>query len=198
MSDSPTQSVPVAERAAVHEQAVDGFGTVRVVPVDPAADAGLIHGWVTQERARFWGMRDADRERVLEIYTYIDSLPTHHAYLLERDGRPVALFQTYEPEADPVGECYDVRPGDFGIHLMIGPPAGGTERGFTATLLSVFLTYVLAADPGRLRIVAEPDARNAKAVDRLTGAGFVRGPEIDLPEKRAQLVFLDREAFRHV
>ncbi|WKK24517.1 GNAT family N-acetyltransferase [Streptomyces olivoreticuli] len=195
MSDSPAVSVSRPARTAVHEQAVDGFGTVRVVPVDPAADAGLIHSWVTQERARFWGMRDAGRERVLEIYTYIDSLPTHHAYLLERDGRPVALFQTYEPEADPVGECYDVQPGDFGIHLMIGPPAGGSERGFTATLLSVFLTYVLAADPGRLRVVAEPDARNAKAVARLTGAGFVRGPEIELPEKRAQLVFLDRQTF---
>ncbi|MGW2188606.1 GNAT family N-acetyltransferase [Streptomyces sp. NPDC001667] len=195
MSESPAQSLSVAERAAVHEQAVDGFGTVRVVPVDPAADAGLIHSWVTQERARFWGMGDADRERVLEIYTYIDSLPTHHAYLLERDGRPVALFQTYEPAADPVGECYDVRPGDFGIHLMIGPPTGGPERGFTATLLSVFLTYVLTADPGRLRIVAEPDARNAKAVARLTRAGFTRGPEIELPGKRAQLAFLDRETF---
>lgn len=195
MPETTAQTVSTAERTAVHEQEVDGFGTVRVVPVDPAADAGLIHGWVTQERARFWGMGDADRERVLEIYTYIDSLPTHHAYLLERNGLPVALFQTYEPEADPVGECYDVRPGDFGIHLMIGPPTGGTERGFTAALLSVFLTYVLAADPGRLRIVAEPDARNAKALARLTGTGFVRGPEIELPEKRAQLFFLDREAF---
>ncbi|WP_435830286.1 GNAT family N-acetyltransferase [Micromonospora echinospora] len=30
---------------------------------------------------------------------------------MHRDGRPVGLFQTYEPAADPVGECYDVRPG---------------------------------------------------------------------------------------
>jgi penicillin amidase len=43
--------------------------------------------------------------------------------------------------------------------------------------------------------VAEPDARNDKAIARLTRAGFVPGPQIDLPEKRAQLVFLDRAAF---
>ncbi|MEV4868074.1 GNAT family N-acetyltransferase [Streptomyces syringium] len=188
ISETPTH------RTAVHEQVVEGFGTVRVVPVHPRADLDVIHTWVGQERARFWGMREADRERVLEIYEYLDSLPTHHAYLLHRDGRPVALFQTYEPESDPVGACYDVQPGDFGIHLLIGPAEGEPERGFTDTLLSVFLTFVLA-DPGRRRIVAEPDARNAKAIARLTGAGFVPGPEIDLPEKRARLVFLSRETF---
>lgn len=179
---------------ASYSRHVDGFGEVDVRPVRPAEDIDVIYDWVTRERSRFWGMRDASRERVLEIYEYLDSLDTHHAYLLRRDGRPVALFQTYEPAADPVGECYDVRPGDFGIHLMIAPPDGGTEPGFTSTLLDTFLAFVLT-DPGRLRVVAEPDARNDKAIARLTRAGFVPGPQIDLPEKRAQLVFLDRAAF---
>jgi hypothetical protein len=185
---------PARSREAVYEQTVEGFGTVRVFPVDPAGDIDLIHDWVAEERARFWGMRDAGRERVLEIYEYLDSLTTHHAYLIHRDDKPVALFQTYEPEADPVGECYDVQPGDFGIHLMVGPADGAPQPSFTGTLLSVFLTFVLAV-PGRQRIVAEPDARNDKAIARLVRAGFVRGPQIDLPEKRAQLVFLSRDAF---
>ncbi|MCC5579464.1 acetyltransferase [Microtetraspora sp. AC03309] len=181
-------------RAAVHEQVIDGFGTVRIIPLDPPVDIDVIYEWVTQERARFWGMLDADRERVLEVYGFLDTLTTHHAYLVHRDDRPVALFQTYEPEFDPVGECYEVQPGDFGIHLMIGPVAGGPEPGFTGTLLSVFLGHVLA-EPGRKRIVAEPDARNDKAIARLLRTGFVLGPEIDLPEKRARLVFLDRADF---
>ncbi|MER5179711.1 GNAT family N-acetyltransferase [Streptomyces sp. NPDC002896] len=186
---------PAPPREAVYEQTVDGFGTVRVVPVDPAGDIDLIHDWVSEERARFWGMREVGRERVLEIYEYLDSLATHHAYLIHRDDKPVALFQTYEPESDPVGECYDVQPGDFGIHLMVGPPGAAPEPGFTGTLLSVFLTFVLSV-PGRQRIVAEPDARNDKAIARLVRQGFARGPQIDLPEKRAQLVFLSREAFK--
>lgn len=69
------------------------------------------------------------------------------------------------------------------------------EPGFTGVLLDAFLAFVLA-DPARLRIVAEPDARNARAVDRLVRAGFVPGPQIDLPDKRAQLLFLDRSAVR--
>ncbi|MEU1887833.1 GNAT family N-acetyltransferase [Micromonospora rifamycinica] len=172
---------------------VEGFGEISIRPVEPDRDVEVIHDWVTRERSRFWGMRDASRERVHEIYTYLDSLTTHHAYLVHRDGRPVALFQTYEPAADPVGRCYDVRPGDFGIHLLISPPDSGVEPGFTGVLLDAFLAFVLT-DPTRLRIVAEPDARNARAVDRLVRAGFVPGPLVDLPDKRARLLFLDRGA----
>ncbi|MCI0382868.1 GNAT family N-acetyltransferase [Streptomyces sp. CNQ085] len=193
----PAPSTPSAprRREAVHEARVEGFGTVRVVPVAPARDIDLLHDWVTRERARFWGMLGHTREQVLETYEYLDSLSTHHAFLVHLDDRPVALFQTYEPGADPVGEYYEVRPGDFGLHLMVGPADGGARPGFTGTLLAVFLTHLLAENPGRRRIVAEPDTRNEKAVSRLLRAGFVLGPGIELPHKRARLVFLDRDAF---
>ncbi|WP_026922216.1 GNAT family N-acetyltransferase [Glycomyces arizonensis] len=183
-----------AERAAVHEQTVPGFGRVRIVPVDPKADIDLIHGWVTEDRARFWGMLEASRERVLEIYEYLDSLATHHAFLVLRDGAPIALFQTYEPDADPVGERYEVLPGDIGTHLLVArPDRGGAQAGFTAALVSVLAAY-LFADPAHRRIVVEPDARNEQARARLRRTGFALGPEIELPGKRARLAFLTREA----
>ncbi|MGA3540344.1 GNAT family N-acetyltransferase [Micromonosporaceae bacterium DT194] len=191
----PTDAAPPTARPDVHTRELPGFGLIRLRPVDPAGDADLLHGWVTQERARFWGMADASRERVREIYAHLDSLPTHHAYLMLRDDAPVALFQTYEPEHDPIGEYYDVQPGDFGIHLLIGPPAGPPAPGFTGTLLAEFLTFVLA-DPARRRIVAEPDARNDRVLARLRRAGFVPGPRVELPHKPAQLLFLDRTAHR--
>lgn len=171
---------------------VTGFGVVTIRPVRPVHDVDLLHLWVTQERARFWGMREASRERVHEIYAYLDSLTTHHAYLVHRDGVPAALAQTYQPEADPVGECYDVRPGDIGVHLLIGPPET-VERGFTGALFGAILDFVLA-DPARRRVVMEPDARNDGAIDRFLRTGFRPGPLIDLPEKRARLLFLDRPA----
>ncbi|MFJ9620744.1 GNAT family N-acetyltransferase [Streptomyces sp. NPDC101181] len=186
----PAPSVP-ALRPAVHEHKVEGFGTVRLVRVDPAADSGLLHRWVTGERARFWGMADHTREQVREIYEFVDSLPTHHAYLALRDGVPAALFQTYEPDADPVGECYDVRPGDIGVHLLIAP-ADGPEHGYTTALMAALLTHVFR-DPDCLRVVVEPDARNERAIARMVRAGFELGPEIDKPEKTARLAFLTRE-----
>ncbi|WP_406185011.1 GNAT family N-acetyltransferase [Streptomyces sp. NBC_01006] len=194
----PTPGTTPGTRQPVYSQRVEGVGTVTLTPVDPAADAALIHSWVSEERARFWGMREASRELVREIYEDVDRRTTHHAFLARRDGEPVGLFQTYDCAEDRISECYEVLPGDTGVHLMIGPARGGSERGFSAGLIGAFLSYVLSDGTTR-RIVAEPDARNEKAIARLVRSGFELGPEVDLPEidlpevylpaKRARLVF---------
>ncbi|SEE05764.1 penicillin amidase [Streptomyces sp. 3213] len=190
-------------REPVHEQHVDGFGTVRVLPLDPAADAEVIHRWVSEERAAFWGMNGLTQAQVAEIYAHMETLDTHHAYLVLRDTEPVALLQTYEPAADRVGDCYAVEPGDIGIHLLLAPAGpDGARPGWSAALMGVLAGYVLLG-LDRRRIVVDPDVRNEKAVARFLRQGFVAGPrvvlpEIDipdvfLPEKHAQLAFLPRE-----
>ncbi|MER5710986.1 GNAT family N-acetyltransferase [Streptomyces sp. NPDC002122] len=183
---------------AVYEQPVEGFGTVRVAPVDPDRDAPLIHAWVNEERARFWGMGGTTVEQVREIYAHLDSLTTHHGYLVSRDGEPVALFQTYDPVADRVSECYEALPGDIGVHLMLAPSAS-PEPGFSARLLGALIDFSLL---DRTRVVVEPDAANEKAIARMVRLGFELGPEVVLPEidlpevfipeKKARLAFLTR------
>ena len=180
------------DRPAVFEQPVEGFGLVSIVPVRPAEDLDLIYGWVTEERAKFWGMTGHSREYVLEIYEYLDSLSTHHAYLILSDHEPIALFQTYEPDADPVGEYYEVEPGDIGVHLLVAASRGTARVGFTGVLMGVLAAH-LFADPKRGRIVVEPDARNEQAAARIRRTGFTLGPEIRLPDKTARLAFLRRE-----
>ncbi|WP_128435427.1 GNAT family N-acetyltransferase [Streptomyces cyaneus] len=190
-------------REPVHEEAVDGFGTVRVLPLDPPADAEVIHGWVSEERAAFWGMNGLTRDQVAEIYAHMDTLDTHHAFLVVRDADPVALLQTYEPEADRVSECYDVRPGDIGVHLLLAPAGSqGARPGWTSALLTVITSYVFRT-LDRQRVVVDPDVRNEKAIARFLRQGFTAGPavvlpEVDLPDvyiprKNAQLAFLARE-----
>jgi hypothetical protein len=197
-------TTPSTARRPVHEQTVPGFGTVRITPVDPVRDAPVIHRWVTQDRAAFWGMTRASVEDVRDVYAHMGTLATHHAHLVHREGEPVALFQTYDPAEDRVALCYEVRPGDVGVHLLLAPASGSSEPGFTERLTAVLLTHLLA-DPGLRRIVVEPDARNEKAIARLLRTGFEPGPEvllpaIDLPDdvrlpaKRARLAFLRREA----
>lgn len=196
-------SDPYASRAAVHEQVLDGFGSVRVLPLDAAADAPLLHRWVSEERAAFWGMNGLTESQVAEIYAHMDTLDTHHAYLVVKDGAPAALLQTYEPEADRVGECYPVEDGDIGVHLLLAPAEDGTARpGWTAALATAILTYVFVG-LDRRRVVVDPDVANEKAIARFLKQGFTAGPavvlpEVDLPdvylpEKKAQLAFLTRE-----
>ncbi|MGW2742883.1 GNAT family N-acetyltransferase [Streptomyces sp. NPDC001450] len=187
----------------VHEQVIDGYGTVRIRPLDPVADAEVVHAWVSDERAAFWGMTGLTRAQVGEIYAHMAGLDTHHAHLVTKDGEPAALLQTYEPDADRVGECYEVRPGDIGVHLLLAPAADGPRPGWSAALLTAMTSYLLLA-LDRRRVVVDPDVRNTKAIARFERQGFRRGPEVVLPEvdipdaylpeKRAQLAFLDREA----
>ncbi|MFJ9345033.1 GNAT family N-acetyltransferase [Streptomyces sp. NPDC101237] len=185
------------------EYTVDGYGTVRIRPLDPERDADVVHAWVAEERAAFWGMTGLTRARVVEIYAHLATLDTHHAYLAEKDGTPAALLQTYDPAADRVGECYDVRPGDIGIHVLLAPAGpDGPRPGWTDALLSAVTEFALRT-LDRRRIVVDPDVRNEKAITRFTRQGFTRGPavvlpridlpDVRLPEKHAQLAFLTRE-----
>jgi hypothetical protein len=189
---------------APHAQHVDGFGTVRIRPLDPASDADVVHAWASEERAVFWGMNGLTRDQVTGIYAHMAGLGTHHAHLVTKDGVPAALFQTYEPAADRVGECYDVLPGDLGVHVLLAPPGpDGPRPGWSSALLTVLTTYALRV-LDRRRIVVDPDVRNTRAIARFERQGFVRGPrvvlpEVDLPdvylpEKHAQLAFLERAA----
>jgi len=196
-------SDPYASRTPVHEQVTEGLGTVRALPLDPEADAGVIHRWVSEERASFWGMTGLTERPVAEVSAHMETLTSHHAFLVVRDAEPVAVLQTYEPEADRVGECYEVRPGDIGVLLLLAPAGpGGARPGWTSRLLSVVAAYVLLG-LDRRRVVVDPDVANEKAVARFLKQGFTPGPvvvlpEVDLPdvylpEKKAQLAFLDRE-----
>ncbi|MEV1145717.1 GNAT family N-acetyltransferase [Micromonospora sp. NPDC049799] len=176
-----------------YREAIPGFGELSLVVLDPGAHADLVHGWVTQPRATFWGMGSWTVEQVREIYEFVDGLPTHHAFLIMLDGAPIGLFQSYQPEADPVGERYEVQPGDVGMHLLLAP-GDDPPRGLT-TAVAPALFRSLFRDPAARRIVAEPDVRNDRALRRLQREGFTLDEEIDMPDKRARLAFLTRARF---
>ncbi|TCO43704.1 penicillin amidase [Kribbella antiqua] len=180
-----------------YTQSVEGFGAVRIVEADPDRDLDLIHEWVTADRASFWGMGELSRAEIAATYEFLDSVPTHHVYLVHVDDVPAALLQTYDPQADPVGASYEIQAGDIGLHLLIAP---GTPRpGFTGTLLKVLAEFVFL-HLGHPRVVVDPDIRNTRAIDRFHRTGFTLGPEVKITQpdgttKTAQLAFLTREQF---
>lgn len=160
----------------------------RLRPVDPAHDAAAIHEWVSAPRARFWGMTGLSREQVEEVYAYLADSPTHHACLLELDGVPAGIFQSYEPHANPVGAAYRVEPGDLGVHVLLAPTEHRTP-GLTGAFGRRVLEQIARHGTAR-RIVAEPDVSNDRALTRLEATGFELGPAIDLPGKTGRLAFL--------
>ncbi|WP_405597961.1 acetyltransferase [Streptomyces sp. NBC_01410] len=167
--------------------------TFTVRPLDPFADAELVHGWVTHPKAAFWLMQDAKLQDVEREYMAISAHEHHHAFIGLKDGEPVFLMERYDPEHVELVGLYDARPGDVGMHFLVAPtdtPVHGFTRGvITAVMETLF------ADEATKRVVVEPDVRN-KAVHAINEAvGFVPEREIKKPEKDALLSFCTRAQF---
>jgi penicillin G amidase len=160
-----------------------------LAPVDPARDAELIHRWVTAPRAEFWGMTERTLEEVGEIYGYIADQPHLSASLVRSDGVPVGIFQTYDPSVDEIGEFYDRRPGDLGVHLFLADDP--VRAGQTPALMG-FLVAQAFADPSVQRVVLEPDVANERSVALMRRLGATLGPTVEMPGKTAQFAFVER------
>ncbi|MCP2282001.1 penicillin amidase [Promicromonospora umidemergens] len=176
----------------------DGLVTVHLL--DPDTDADVLHRWFTRARAAFWGMGEHTRDEVRDTYAFVESLPTHHAYLVRWDGEPVVLVQAYLPEHDPVAAAYDAQPGDLGMHFFLGsrgPTARHGSPGDPWTVLGPAMREFLFAGPGTRRVVGEPDANNQKAIDRMIAMGFTAGERVSFQSpqgpKDARMAYLTRE-----
>ena len=162
--------------------------------VDPVADAPLLHSWVTQPYASFWGMQSATEADVVDEYAKIQASGHHHALLGLDGGVPAFLMEEYLPASSPLAAAYPVLPGDAGMHLLVAPPSGDPEPGFTTAVMDTVLARLFGR-PEVERIVVEPDARNTK-IHALNGRfGFLPAGVVGLPDKDALLSFCTRAGY---
>ncbi|SHH42501.1 Protein N-acetyltransferase, RimJ/RimL family [Jatrophihabitans endophyticus] len=163
-------------------------------PFDPDRDTGLVHDWLTRPYAHFWDMLDATPQQVRDGYVAMAADPHQDAWIGERDGRAVLLAETYDPAHGELAGHYDTQDGDLGMHFLTAPPVGPPEHGFTRAVIRAVMAHCFAA-PEVLRVVVEPDVRNA-AVHALNEAvGFRALGEVQLHDKRALLSVCTRADF---
>ncbi|MFF0264245.1 GNAT family N-acetyltransferase [Kribbella sp. NPDC004536] len=172
---------------------VPGLGTLSLRPFDLDADVEVLHSWVTQPYARYWGLLEATVADVRAEYSRIAASEHHQALLGEHDGRPAFLMERYLPAYDAVGQTYDVAPGDIGMHVLVGPP---TVRlaGFTGAVFETIMDS-LFRDPLVDRVVVEPDVRNTKIQALNARMGFRKHSIVSLPDKQAWLSFCTRDQY---
>lgn len=159
--------------------------------VDPVADLPLLHRWMNDpEVARYWEMPLPTPQIGAYLRTQLAS-PHSTPYLGCLNGQPMSYWELYRADLDPLRHHYPARPRDLGVHLLLGP-AEARGRGLGGPLLRAVTDWQLAVQPYAPRIVAEPDVRNTRSVRVFERAGFHRAEEIDLPDKRAQLMVRER------
>ncbi|MFG2993264.1 GNAT family N-acetyltransferase [Streptomyces sp. NPDC048257] len=169
------------------------LGSFSVRPLDPFADAELLHGWVTHPKASFWMMQDASLPDVEREYMRIAAHEHHQAFIGLHEGRPAFLMETYDPSELELVGLYDAQPGDVGMHFLVAP-SDTPLHGFTRAVITTVMAAVFA-DPATERVVVEPDVANT-AVHALNEAvGFVPERQVTKPEKDALLSFCTRAQF---
>ncbi|MFM2348774.1 MAG: hypothetical protein RL654_3527 [Pseudomonadota bacterium] len=181
-------------------QAVPGLGTIRLRPLDPETDSAELHDWLRREYAVFWGMRSLSLEQVRDKFRTLAREGSIEALVgeLEVEGggclRSLFLMEAYRAQDDELARFYPVQPGDRRFHLIVAPAEGPAVRGLSWYIMRLMCRWIFR-DASVRRIVAEPDIRNVRMLERCLQTGFRLGRVMHLPHKTAQLVMLERADF---
>ncbi|MCU1719233.1 GNAT family N-acetyltransferase [Pseudomonas sp. 5P_3.1_Bac2] len=171
---------PAAQRASLNPHLA-----LRGLRLDE--DVAVLHPWYQMDYAHFWLMQNMTLEATRSFYADAASSGHMQAFMGFYQGRPAFVVECYAPRHDPVGQCYEVRDGDVGMHFFVGP-SSAPIRHFTRDILRVVMAFMFDHQ-GAQRVVVEPDERNSK-VHRLNHlVGFIDAEVIQLPHKRALLSF---------
>lgn len=140
-------------------------------PLDPAADATLLHRWLSMPRARFWMMTE---HTPAQVRTYLDQVACsahEQGWIGMRGGEPLVYVETYDPALLLPAGVLEPEPGDLGMHLLVAPPEGESEHGLTTAVMGAVVRWCLHGR-GAARIVVEPDERNTAVLAKNAAAGF--------------------------
>ncbi len=156
-------------------------------PLRLQGDIEIIQPWYQMDYAHYWNMQNMTLQATRDFYARAAASGEMQAYMGLYHDQPAFVMECYAPARDAVGQCYDVQPGDVGMHFFTGP-SDQPVRHFTRDVLRVVMAFLFDELNAR-RVVVEPDLRNDK-VHRLNRmVGFVNDAVIELPGKKAQLAF---------
>lgn len=169
------------------------FGTIEITPLDVERDSTLIHQWVNQPYAFFWGLQQTSLEEVKLEYERLIAPEHYDVFMGYYNGKPAFLLERYNPAKDLIADYYSVQKGDCGIHILVAP-AEHPIPNFTWYVFKAISSFVFD-DSTIQRLLVEPDIQNKKMFAICERIGFVLNRIVSLPHKTAQLAFYKRKDF---
>jgi RimJ/RimL family protein N-acetyltransferase len=175
----------------VFVKTIPGLGVFELRPIDLDIDIPLLHNWVNRDYAVYWGMNGFSLQEVYDSYSKI--LEKTNVYMGIFNDDVSFLLECYNPEEDTIGEYYQVKKGDKGMHILVAPFEKSISN-FTWSIFTVILDFIFS-DANNQRVIVEPDARNHKIHLLNKKAGFVFQNIVELPHKKAHLEFCTRKDY---
>ena len=149
------------------------------------ADLPLVKGWIAQPHWQAgWG---APERETAELAQSIDS-DAVEPMIVEIDGRPAAMAQSYDPHLEETHPYQDQPFGTLGIDVSIAD-ASDTGKGLGPAILESLAQLLF--EEGALRLVIDP--ANLRAIRACEKAGFVRLGERATPYGRVLLMARDSD-----
>ncbi|WP_445164674.1 GNAT family N-acetyltransferase [Paenactinomyces guangxiensis] len=162
-------------------------------PVTLERDLERLHQWMHEPHViPYWNLNIPFAKYREHLRKFLAD-PHQTLYIGSLDGTPMSYWETYWVKDDILAQYYDFHPDDQGVHLLIGPPAF-LGKGYASPLLRT-ITRRLFHHNRTEKVVAEPDIRNEKMIHIFKKCGFEFQKAIDLPDKRAALMYCYREPF---
>lgn len=178
-------------RYTVYTYSIPELGLIEFRPLQLEEDCKIIHHWVNQEYAKYWGLLGKSLEEVKNEYEGI--MQHSDVFIGLVNGIVSFMLERYDPKKDTIGNYYEVRDYDCGIHVIVAP-ADNPIKNFTWHIFTSIMKFIFN-DLTVKRILVEPDIRNQKMFDICHRVGFVDDQVIELPHKTAKLAFCTREQF---
>lgn len=176
-----------------HDRRIDRTISLRQATLE--RDLGRLHAWLGSEHVKPYWQLDlplpAFRDRLVSKLSDDHLTP----YVGCLDHVPMSYWECYRAAENDVANHYDAAPTDRGVHLLIGPEEY-LGRGYARPLLRAVVAMQFR-DPETERVIAEPDARNDRAIAVFEDCGFEPRREFrfEEAEKDAVLVVCERERF---
>lgn len=147
----------------VFTKQIQGFGTIELRPFSLTEDIVVLHHWVNQPYAKFWGMLNSSYEQVYEEYQNLISRPEYEVFMGVYESVPIFLMEKYKASHDRIAKYYTTKETDYGMHVLVAP-AKQKKTGFTWNVFRTIMDYFFSLKNIE-RVVVEPDVNNEK-IDR--------------------------------
>ena len=146
------------------------------------SDIPQLQAWLEREHVLPW-WRDEDAEDHLD--------PTEH-FIIELDGEPVGMIQTYLVDDYPEWKAVvGTEPDLAGLDLLIGEE-DAVGRGLGPRVISQFAREVVFARPETKAVVATVEEENRRSWRAFEKAGFRRVRDVEEEGRPHRLMRLDR------
>ncbi len=169
------------------------LGTIEIRHFRITQDSIVLHQWVNEEYAVFWGMQGYTLPQVQQEYAKLVRPEHYDVFVGVYNERIVFVLERYAPQYDPISALYNVQAHDCGIHVIVAPPKVKIPN-FTWYAFRTIMDFVFE-DSNVQRILVEPDIRNKKMFALCQRLGFQLDKIVEMPHKTAQLAFLERSHY---